>query len=356
MLELSMMSTEAYQAMDSIPNLDESDLHFLSDAIVKSSRNRSRICTHRSSAELLHEMFVIYGSDTFVRPNRHLGKDESVFVIRGACDTIFFDDAGNVTQVVSMGDQFSADAYFCRIPQGVYHTLIVRSAEIILFEGTPGPLNPAETEYAEWGPQENDIIGIAEYRAFLNKEIASLGGPPNGQVIPLVQLGELVYAASDAIVPFTRLESDFLLTQLHERSLDRVRICAHLSDSDRLHEMLMGFSNTTYVRPSLHVDKDESLFILAGFATYYFFDAAGNIVDAVPLGPLGSSRSFYCRIPANTYHTLVVESDTIVVKETTSGPFERSATEYAPWAPDGTDPSAAADYLAGLGEAWERLS
>jgi cupin fold WbuC family metalloprotein len=130
--------------------------------------------------------------------------------------------------------------------------------------------------------------------------------------------------------------------------LDRLRICAHKSGEDRLHEMLMTFSGSTYIRPSLHVDKEESLYFLDGLATYVFFDEQGRRTHAVPLGPAGSGRSFYCRIPANTYHSLLVESKTVLVKETTSGPFRRSDTVFAEWSPDGSDPRAARQYVDSL--------
>ena len=107
-------------------------------------------------------MFVIYSSMTYVRPNKHFGKDESVFVIRGEADVLFFDDQGNVTELVKMGDMASQKAYYCRIPAGVFHTVLIRSNEIVLFEGTPGPFNPAETAYADWrtgnGPRRRSRV------------------------------------------------------------------------------------------------------------------------------------------------------------------------------------------------------
>ena len=46
--------------------------------------------------------------------------------------------------------------------------------------------------------------------------------------------------------------------------VDRLRICCHQSTDDRLHEMLMVFTRATYIRPSLHTDKDESLLFKGG--------------------------------------------------------------------------------------------
>lgn len=348
MLTLEMKTTEAYEAKNPINHMGQAELDFLSQAITKSPRRRSRICTHKSTQEKLHEMFVIYSDATFVRPNKHIGKDESVYVIRGACDFLFFDDDGKVIQTVEMGDEKSGKAYYCRVPQGVWHTLIIRSPEIVLFEGTPGPFNPAETVYADWGPLETDVEGVAKYRAFMDAEVKKRSQPLPRKLINLAKVNDLVLQATDKVVPFSEIENKYLQDKRRGEGLDRLRICAHPNGEDRLHEMLMTFAGTTYVRPSLHVDKEESLYILDGLGTYVFFDDKGNITDAVKLGPVGSGRSFYCRIPANTYHSLVVESPDILVKETTSGPFKRSDTVFADWCPDGTNQAEVDAYMTKL--------
>lgn len=348
MLTLDMKTTETYEAKDPVVSVGEEELAFLQGAIHKSPRHRTRICTHRGVNEKLHEMFVIYSNTTFVRPNKHVGKDESVFVIDGEADFLFFDDQGAVTQVVEMGDMRSGKAYFCRVPEGIFHTIIMRSPRIMLFEATPGPFNPAETLYADWGPQESDAPAVAEYRTWMDREVARLAPPAPLPLIPLKELGSLVLSATEPVVPWRQTENDFLTSRLRQHNLDRLRICAHRTGTDRLHEMLMAFSGKTYIRPSLHVDKEESLLVLEGRATYFFFDAAGNVTSQISLGPRGSGRPFYCRIPANTYHCLLVESEEILVKETTSGPFDRADTVFASWSPEVSDAPGIAAYLGRL--------
>jgi cupin fold WbuC family metalloprotein len=284
-----MKSTEAFQAKDPVIHLGEREIDFLGSAIKKSPRRRSRILAHRSSGERLHEMFVIYSKATYVRPNKHIGKDESVFVIRGELDFVFFDDRGEVTDVVRMGERDSGKAYYCRVPEGIVHTVIMRSEEVVLFEGTPGPFNPSETVYADWAPAEDELEAVAAYQSWLDDQIGQLKG--SSTLIKLERTNELVFNAVDKIVALSRTENEYLKNVRCERDLDRLRICVHKTGNDRLHEMLMVFSGSTYVRPSLHIDKEESLFILEGLGTYVFFDESGKIRSAVPLGPPGSGRS-----------------------------------------------------------------
>jgi cupin fold WbuC family metalloprotein len=335
-----------YYATDPIVHLGAEELAFLTRAITLSPRRRARICTHRSVREALHEMFVIYSRATYVRPNVHRGKDESVFVIRGEADFVFFDDHGTVTEVVPIAAGVPGKAYYCRVPQGVFHTVIMRSEDIILFEATPGPFDPTDTAYADWAPPESDLAAVAAYLTGLDEYTRRQG--PRDTRIPLRAINDQVLVATDQVVGLSSTENRYLNEQLRARSTDRIRICSHKTPEDRLHEMLMAFSRHTYVRPSLHHDKEESLFVLEGLATYVFFDESGRRTAAVPLGPPGSGRSFYCRVPANTYHSLIVESESILVKETTSGPFRRSDTVFADWSPDGSDPAAAQRYVEAL--------
>jgi cupin fold WbuC family metalloprotein len=165
-----------------------------------------------------------------------------------------------------------------------------------------------------------------------------------------------VLVAVDDVVALGRAESDFLKDRLFRDGLDRLRICCHRSTDDKLHEMFMVFTRDTYIRPSLHRGKDESLLVLEGLATNFFFDADGNVREQVSLGPPHSGRPFYCRVPADTYHCLLVESDYLLAKEATTGPFVRADTHFAPWAPDGNDPAAARAYTESLRQALRRAA
>lgn len=164
-------------------------------------------------------------------------------------------------------------------------------------------------------------------------------------MLELKTINEQVLVARGSVVALGHEECDHLKKKLCHDRLDRIRICCHRTNDDFLHEMLMAFTKSTYIRPSLHTDKDESLLFLEGFGTILFFDEIGNVTDRVILGPLGSGRAFYCRVDANRYHCLIVESDQVLVKETASGPFRPEMTKFAPWAPDGSDQSAVDRYL-----------
>ena len=135
-----------------------------------------------------------------------------------------------------------------------------------------------------------------------------------------------VYVAEERYPSVGRQQIQQLRQGLPGTSRGRIRLCAHKSNEERLHEMFIAFADANYVRPSIHIGKDESLHVLEGAGDYYFFDKQGNVTDSVALGTYDSGYQFYCRIPAMQEHDLLLRSAGIAIHETTLGPFRREDT------------------------------
>src|SRR6266571_5618438 len=146
-----------------------------------------------------------------------------------------------------------------------------------------------------------------------------------------------VYVTEEAFPSVGTSEVEFLRGAISASALGRARLCMHKDPEDRMHEMFISFTGTNYVRPSKHLGKDESLHVIDGSAEYVFFDSSGRVTNVVPLGTYSSDRQFYCRIPAETEHALIIRSDNISVHESTVGPFNRADTVFSAWSPDGND-------------------
>jgi cupin fold WbuC family metalloprotein len=125
----------------------------------------------------------------------------------------------------------------------------------------------------------------------------------------------------------------------------RMRICAHRSSDDRLHEMLIVLTGKTYIRPHKHLNKSESFHLIEGEADAIFFDDAGKVTETIKLGP---GRQFFYRIEEPRFHTLLIRSDFLVFHETTNGPFNRADTLFAPWSPEETDLAGAQRFMESL--------
>jgi cupin fold WbuC family metalloprotein len=114
---------------------------------------------------------VVYTGMTYVRANLHMGKDESLHILEGEADFIFFDNHGNIIDVIELGDKHSGKNFFIRVPQGVFHTIIMKSDYLIIHEATPGPFDSSETLWASWSPLDSDLPAVVLYRNDLNRKL-----------------------------------------------------------------------------------------------------------------------------------------------------------------------------------------
>jgi cupin fold WbuC family metalloprotein len=163
--------------------------------------------------------------------------------------------------------------------------------------------------------------------------------------VNLRKVNEEVFIALDSIVRIGKDEIDFLKRQAAANPRGRARICAHKSNQDPLHEMVIAITAQSYIHPHRHVGKSESFHIVEGEVDIVVFDEGGGIVDIIGLGAIGSGRKFYYRLSENWFHTLLVRTDFLVVHEVTNGPFVREKTLLAPFAPVEEDRDAVRDYI-----------
>jgi cupin fold WbuC family metalloprotein len=167
----------------------------------------------------------------------------------------------------------------------------------------------------------------------------------------LRRLNDEVFLSSAPIVRIGREEVEFLKRQASLNDRKRARICAHRSNEDALHEMIIAIDHRSYIHPHRHLQKSESFHIVEGEVDVVLFDDAGNVVDLMQLGDASTGRAFFYRLADSLFHTLLIRSDVLVVHETTNGPFLREATVLAPFAPAENDVAAASAYVARIKEA-----
>jgi cupin fold WbuC family metalloprotein len=113
----------------------------------------------------------------------------------------------------------------------------------------------------------------------------------------------------------------------------RARLCAHEDASDPLHEMLICLVRETYVRPHRHPGKTESFHVIDGELDVVLFEPDGAIRDVVRMGPYPAGNVFFYRLNEPCFHSVIVNTPHALIHETTNGPFDPDATEFAPWAP-----------------------
>ena len=159
------------------------------------------------------------------------------------------------------------------------------------------------------------------------------------------QINEEVLFADDRIVRLEARDIEFLKERARCSKRKQMRLCAHKDIDDKLHEMLIVHSKETYVRPHKHLNKTESFHVIEGLVDVILFDERGKIVEVIRMGDYLSGCEFYYRISDPYYHTLLIRSEVLVFHETTNGPFRRSDTIFAPWAPDESETVDQKEYM-----------
>jgi cupin fold WbuC family metalloprotein len=130
-------------------------------------RRRARLCAHGSPDDPVHEMLIALRRDSYVRPHKHLGKPESLLVVGGTADAVFFDDDGALTNVIPLGPPGSGRTFYYRVRGPLFHTLVVRTPLLVYQEVTRGPFRPEDTVFASWSPADVDTAAARRFAAEL---------------------------------------------------------------------------------------------------------------------------------------------------------------------------------------------
>jgi cupin fold WbuC family metalloprotein len=150
-----------------LPQAGDTVVAELRRVVGATTRKRARFCAHASPDDPLHEMIICVHADSYVRPHRHRGKAESVHVIAGQADLVIFDEAGEITRVIPLGPQGAGCTWYARLPEQVFHTLVLRGEDFVFHETTLGPFRAEDTEPGPWAPDERDEAAVAVYRCGL---------------------------------------------------------------------------------------------------------------------------------------------------------------------------------------------
>jgi cupin fold WbuC family metalloprotein len=79
--------------------------------------------------------------------------------------------------------------------------------------------------------------------------------------------------------------------------------------------------------------------ILEGEANLILFSDNGDVLRVLEMGGQNSNKLFYHKIVEPVFHTLIIQTPFLVYQEITQGPFIKSDTLYADWAPEVFDKS-----------------
>jgi len=170
-MEVKKFNQEVLYCGEKIVKVKRRDIDFLKRAADKNERKRIRLCAHKNINDKQHEMLIVHRKAAYVRPHKHINKDESLHVIEGDAYLVFFTPRGKIKEVVRVSEYGNKNIFYCRISEGIYHNLIIISDWLIFHETTKGPFKRGDTVFAAWAPEETDIEARRQYMAKLFPDI-----------------------------------------------------------------------------------------------------------------------------------------------------------------------------------------
>lgn len=296
-----------------------------------SDRNRHRFCFHQNTDVALHDIIIQYDQESYIPPNKHVGKAETLCILQGEVEVFFFCDDGKCFKRILMGDSGN-NVKICRIPMNTWHGLRVVSKEpCVMKETISGPYSKESLMWGSFAPTEaeNSSTGCGRqfYEDLASKVPLSVENDQFIELSPNVRL-------SSAAIPCIRANQLNELRALAEASpLKRARMCLHGNSCELQQDMVIYLAHDCEIPISYHINKDESLVVLGGSGKYDFHYDNSDVCKTVQLDTFRNleenefSRCF-TRINRFVPHSIKPGADGILIYETTSGPFEREDTAY----------------------------
>jgi cupin fold WbuC family metalloprotein len=124
------------------------------DEARKSSRLMARILMHFNHENPVQEMLIAMGRGCVVKPNRSVGRSESLLVVEGELLLVLFDENGNVVQRVEMAPPGKGKVFLYRFSSTPWHTMIPLSQEVVVHETLEGPFVQSTDPLPQWIPEE----------------------------------------------------------------------------------------------------------------------------------------------------------------------------------------------------------
>ena len=153
MIDWVKESEEVYYTSKMIPTLSKKEIDFLINESKNNKRKRCRVCMHKNKKDISQEMFIVHLNGCYIRPHMHTDKAESMSVIAGEADAIFFNNNGKVIDKIELGEYSSGKNFYYRINKNIYHMLIIRSEYFAFQENTLGPFFENSVIFPDWAPE-----------------------------------------------------------------------------------------------------------------------------------------------------------------------------------------------------------
>jgi cupin fold WbuC family metalloprotein len=125
----------------------------------------ARICLHPNPDSNFHEMIILERKGYYFPPHRHVGKAQSVHILRGEAAVFVFDGGRGRAHCTVLGRDGNL---IIRIAENAYHLTLPLTDYVVYHEGKPGPfLKEGDSIFADWAPPRDAERPVID--AYLDK-------------------------------------------------------------------------------------------------------------------------------------------------------------------------------------------
>jgi cupin fold WbuC family metalloprotein len=333
-MKIKEINSETSYILDPIsPKMSTELMSQLTQKYRASSRRRHRYCFHQNPNVDLHDIFICYDKTSYIPPNKHVGKVESLIVLNGALDFFLFNDIGQVYDYRRLSTLESGLPFYLRVPPNTWHGLrAVGDQPCLIKETIAGPYDRSTLKWAEFAPKEesSNEAGFAWYDEVAAECASRKIASPSDELFERVN--EVIYRSSRQLVTVNFKQLAPIIDAAKNSPLRRARLCCHNGPEEKLQEMFIVLASGVDIEESMHLKKDESLTVIKGEGCYDFPNEDGSLRETAKLSPylsdVISDEYFFARINRYVPHKIKVTSDFMLIHEATTGPFVKSDTDY----------------------------
>ncbi len=156
-----------------IPFISQLDIENGIKKAQASDRKRHPKILHQQGAEF-NKVFNFLMKETYMQPHLHPGdeKIENIHILQGELAVIFFDNEGEIDQVIRLERN---NLEHVKVPAFNWHTYVVLSDFAITYETMMGKYDPKSwKEMAVWAPEENTIDSNSYLETLKNTQYLEL--------------------------------------------------------------------------------------------------------------------------------------------------------------------------------------
>ena len=112
----------------------------LTQKAAQSERRRMNLDMRNSADDMSQRMLNALEPDTVLPIHRHRLSSETVIIVRGAIEQLFFDNEGHVTERFTLRP--GADIVGLNVPAGQWHRTVALEHGTVIFEAKDGAYQP----------------------------------------------------------------------------------------------------------------------------------------------------------------------------------------------------------------------